>query len=304
MEHHNLKTLVAVIETGSFSLAASQLSVTQSAVSHRIKSLEERYGKLLIDRSGPILVPTAAGSVALKYSEQIIRLEEELTSELDKLGKKSRLALCATPASGTLYLPKIMKSFLDQVAESVDLRFILLPPEQALKGLRSNEYDLGVIEHNDNLNLIGLLTYPLPEDEMVFICHTPLCPEEGELSLNQILQERIMARSEFCSCRQLLDANLKKFGHTIADFKSTIINDDLSITLQAVVEGNGIAFVSRDLAAAAIEHGDVSPFRVHGFYHKRLRTIVVQPSKQHDPHIRYFIENLYGAFSLSPPEYV
>jgi len=58
MELVYLRTFVQSLEAGSFSKAADALCVTQSAVSRRIKFLEDQYGYPLLDRSGPLLAAT------------------------------------------------------------------------------------------------------------------------------------------------------------------------------------------------------------------------------------------------------
>ena len=54
MDTRYLKTLQAVLESGSFSRAADDLNITQSAVSRRIRFMEDQYGMPLIDRSGGV----------------------------------------------------------------------------------------------------------------------------------------------------------------------------------------------------------------------------------------------------------
>jgi len=71
METQYLKTLLAVLELNSFSKAADALCVTQSAVSQRIRFLEECYGLKLLDKSGKLNMPTAAGLIVKKKAEQI-----------------------------------------------------------------------------------------------------------------------------------------------------------------------------------------------------------------------------------------
>ena len=63
METRYLNTLVASVEAGTFSKAAELLHITQSAVSQRIKFLEEHFGQQLLDRSGQRLALTLSGKI-------------------------------------------------------------------------------------------------------------------------------------------------------------------------------------------------------------------------------------------------
>jgi LysR family transcriptional regulator (chromosome initiation inhibitor) len=76
-----LQTLATVIECKGFEKAASQLGITQSAVSQRIKQLEELLGQALLIRSQP-LEATAAGKSLLLHFRQLTLLEQELMQQL------------------------------------------------------------------------------------------------------------------------------------------------------------------------------------------------------------------------------
>ena len=76
-----LGAFAAVLRAGSFEGAARHLNVTPSAISQRIKQLEERLGQVLIQRSAPCR-PTAAGKVLARYAEQQALLEAETLHEL------------------------------------------------------------------------------------------------------------------------------------------------------------------------------------------------------------------------------
>ncbi|KQR54096.1 chromosome replication initiation inhibitor protein [Leifsonia sp. Leaf336] len=77
-----LRTLAAVVEHGTFDRAAAALHLTPSAVSQRIKSLEELSGRVLVRRSKPIQA-TAAGAVLVRLARQVALLEAEAAAELE-----------------------------------------------------------------------------------------------------------------------------------------------------------------------------------------------------------------------------
>lgn len=79
VEH--LRTLAAVIDHGSFERAAEVLRITPSAVSQRIKSLEQRTGRVLVLRSKPAAV-TESGQVLLRLARQVALLEDEALARL------------------------------------------------------------------------------------------------------------------------------------------------------------------------------------------------------------------------------
>jgi len=76
-----LRTLAAVVDGGTFEAAAAALHLTPSAVSQRIKALEEQSGRVLVRRSKPV-APTEAGSVLLRLARQLVLLETEAEAAL------------------------------------------------------------------------------------------------------------------------------------------------------------------------------------------------------------------------------
>jgi len=79
-----LECLAAIVEQGGFERAAARLSITQSAVSQRLRSLEVQVGTVLIVRSRP-LRPTSAGRLLLKHAMQMRLLRADLERDLKEL---------------------------------------------------------------------------------------------------------------------------------------------------------------------------------------------------------------------------
>lgn len=77
-----LKAFVAVADSGSFTLAARQLHLTQSAVSHSIRTLEDQLGCKLLERNCRSVKPTAAGDVFLRRARRVIEDLNEACREL------------------------------------------------------------------------------------------------------------------------------------------------------------------------------------------------------------------------------
>lgn len=76
-----LAALAAILRSGSFERAAGQLNVTPSAVSQRLKALEERVGAVLVVRGQPAAA-TPAGERLLRHAEEVALLEQELGRDL------------------------------------------------------------------------------------------------------------------------------------------------------------------------------------------------------------------------------
>ena len=83
-----LAALRSAVETGTFEAAARELRVTPSAISQRIKSLESETGRVLLQRSKPV-VPTESGEVLLRLARQVDALGREASSVLGRVGGAS-----------------------------------------------------------------------------------------------------------------------------------------------------------------------------------------------------------------------
>ncbi|GAB4212091.1 MAG: LysR family transcriptional regulator ArgP [Rhodoferax sp.] len=83
-----LECLAAIMEEGSFDRAAQRLAITQSAVSQRLRSLEDQVGTVLLVRSRPIQA-TRAGQLLLKHALQTRLLRADLALELQQLTPKA-----------------------------------------------------------------------------------------------------------------------------------------------------------------------------------------------------------------------
>ena len=81
LEIKQLRALIAVLEEQSFDKAAARLNVTQSAVSQRIKQLEDQLGQPLIKRGSPPQA-TKAGQKVMSYARQVLLMQGELLQEL------------------------------------------------------------------------------------------------------------------------------------------------------------------------------------------------------------------------------
>lgn len=86
-QREHLETLLAAVDHGTFDAAARVLSITPSAVSQRVKAMEQLVGRPLVQRTTPIL-PTQDGAVVLRHARQVRLLDEETSRELEGTGER------------------------------------------------------------------------------------------------------------------------------------------------------------------------------------------------------------------------
>jgi len=122
-----VRTLLAVIDEGTFDAAACALHVTPSAVSQRVKALEQRTGRVLLMRTKPVR-PTESGEVVVRFARQLAQLERDAHAELGMTapGEPTRLSIAVNADSlATWFLPA-----LTRVPEELGLCFELRREDQ------------------------------------------------------------------------------------------------------------------------------------------------------------------------------
>jgi LysR family transcriptional regulator (chromosome initiation inhibitor) len=106
-----VRTLLAVVDEGTFDAAAAALHVTPSAVSQRIKALEQRTGRVLLQRTKPVR-PTQSGAVLVRFARQLAQLERDAWGELglDGVGEPTRVSVAVNADSlATWFLPALTR---------------------------------------------------------------------------------------------------------------------------------------------------------------------------------------------------
>lgn len=299
METRYLKTLVEAMERGSFSRAAEALHITQSAVSQRVKFLEEQYGHQLVNRSGAVLEPTTAGLLVLAKAREILEKERELQDSLQRMVAQKRLAICCTPSFGMAYLPEILSDFIRSHSDLNDLKFVFMQPEESLQGLRNEEFDIAVVEHCLSQKFEGLERYPLPDDELLFVLppSSDLQAENGFVSLQDLLPFRLYARQDGCSSKEMLRSNLADQGCDFSSFDGVIVSDDLHFTIRSVLAGEGVAYVSSAVVGSYLQSGQLVGLRVKGFVHGRGRCVALLPHRREDPLLKELLECVFRIVS-------
>jgi LysR family transcriptional regulator (chromosome initiation inhibitor) len=123
-----LHTLTAVVDEGTFDAAALRLQVTASAVSQRIKALEQAAGQVLVQRTIPVRL-TAAGDVVLRYARQMQLLQEDTAAALQQSSRDGGRILVPLAVNAD----SLATWFLDALAalpDSTDVGFDIYREDQ------------------------------------------------------------------------------------------------------------------------------------------------------------------------------
>jgi len=139
-----LRTFVAIVETGSFTQAAELVHKTQSAVSMQIKKLEERLGHPIFARDGRGSKLTEHGERLLDYARRIVKLNIETLAAFSDADLSGRVRLGVPDDYADRYLPEIMARF-SRVYPGAELTVVCAPSIDLIVQIDAGDIDLAII---------------------------------------------------------------------------------------------------------------------------------------------------------------
>ncbi|EBA09999.1 LysR family transcriptional regulator [Sagittula stellata] len=168
IEFRHLRTIRAIHEAGGVAKAADQLNITQSALSHQIKGLEDQAGvELFVRRSKPMRL-SAAGLRLLRLAEQVLPQVEALQEEFAGLraGKTGRMHIAIECHACFEWLFPVLEGFRKKFGDvDVDIR-----PGLAFDALPAlMKQDVDVVISSDPEDLPGVEFVPLFDYAPVFV---------------------------------------------------------------------------------------------------------------------------------------
>ena len=138
-----LRTFIAIVDSGNFSLAAEQVNRTQSAVSMQIKRLEELVDKPLFIRDSRNLKLTSDGLTLLSYARRIMKLNEEAVSLLKRPELSGWVSIGLPDDYVTRFLPDILAGF-SRNYPLIQVEVTCEPSRQLTKRMQRQELDLAI----------------------------------------------------------------------------------------------------------------------------------------------------------------
>jgi DNA-binding transcriptional LysR family regulator len=269
MEDHRLKAFCLIVEMKSFSKAAEAKLMTQSAVSHLIKNLEDELGVKLLIRQGKTVLPTPAGRVFYASGKQILEQYKKMDDAISALTQKVKghLPLGASMTIATYLLPQVFYTFFRKYPD-VQIDLSVSNTEGIIHDLREGKIDIGIVE--GNIKNIPVFIEEIADDEIVIIASDDnRLIQKTRLSPRDLLSQPFIMPETGSGIREFID----DFFHTAKidtreiKIAMTIGNPELSV--QLVQSGIGIAFVSKWSVFKAIKDGSIKILDISGRKLKR-----------------------------------
>ena len=139
-----LRTFIAIAESGSFTKAAEVVNKTQSAVSMQMKRLEERLDRPIFARDGRASKLTEDGARLLDYARRLVKLNVETVAAFSDAALSGRVRLGVPDDYADRYLPEIMARF-SRAYPGVELTVLCEPSVDLVDRIDDNDLDLAII---------------------------------------------------------------------------------------------------------------------------------------------------------------
>jgi DNA-binding transcriptional LysR family regulator len=264
MDTRQLAAFCAVVERKSFSQAAERLGVTQPAVSLQIRSLEQRLGRQLLDRSGRRVEPTEAGRRLYASAQRVLAAEEHLLEELDADDEGAitgTLELGASTGPGGTVVPLLLCEFQEQHPD-MGVRLTVSDTQTVVDRVAGRELELGIVGAGRRHR--GVAFEPFFSDEVVLACPADHRFAGKTVSLDDLKGEKLIVMQDGAGVRQVIEDELRKAGMRLRDLDVRLELGLQESVRSAVLAGHGIAFISRLAIEADLAAGRIATARVRG----------------------------------------
>ena len=281
---NTLRAFRVAAATLSFTEAAEQLFVTQAAVSHQIKALEEFLGKPLFERGNRSLKLTETGRQYLPYVNQMFSILEDGTEQVMYSDQLPVLTVSLMPSFATRWLVPRVGLFIKAHPE-IEFR---LAPTRALTNFTRDNVDIA-IRHGGG-KYPGLTSIHLLDEQIYPVCSPKLLEGKHALKTPADLKHHVLLHDEGHGDWRawLLEANAVE-----VDASKGPVYTDSSMAVQSAIEGDGVALARSQLVKDDVARGLlVRPFDIS--QPSRFAYYIIYPSDRPvTPQMEAFIEWLF-----------
>ncbi|HXJ34557.1 MAG TPA: LysR family transcriptional regulator [Candidatus Eisenbacteria bacterium] len=289
MHLETLKVFCDVVETKSFSVAASQNYVTQSAVSQQIRMLEEKYGRQLLERTRGNVQLTPAGEILYQVSKDIVARYHELEAQLQAVTKvvAGTVRVATVHTIGLYELSSQLKRFLKaypQVQLQLEYSRSSKIYDDALKG----SIDLGIVAFPSRRP--GITVVPFREDRLVLVC-SPQHPlaKHRTVSIKKLAGEPLVGFERDIPTRKETDRVLRRHG---VEARYVMELDNAEVMKRVVEIGLGLTILPEPAVRPEVKGGSLVAVQLSDEVLTRPLGIIHRAGKHFSPAAEKLIECL------------
>lgn len=148
LDTEQLRTLIAIADTGNFTRAAAQVHKTQAAVSMQMRRLEETVGRRLFAKSGRVNQLTPDGEHLLEYARRIVALNNEAVATLTEPELEGHVRIGTPDDYAEAFLPRVFARFA-RTHPLVEVEITCAGSYTLQERIESGTIDLAIVTHQD-----------------------------------------------------------------------------------------------------------------------------------------------------------
>ncbi len=284
-----LRSLLAIEQTGKISLAANSLGLTGPAITMQLKQIEDEIGLALFDRTPDGMRPTAAGTAVLDAAhavqERLRTLEEEVTAISG--GKQGTLKLGAV-STAKYFTPRMIAAFQKHNPD-IDIELFIGNRAETIDALRHQMVDIVLMGRPPRDIEVEAFLFG---DHPLVIVAPPDHPlaKKRDISKEEIAAEKFLVRESGSGTRTSLEVFFADVPGKL-DNLGTEMGSNETIK-QAVMAGLGIAFISAHTIEQELQMGRLVILDVEGMPIRRQWFSVSRSDRTPSPVMRIFQEFL------------
>jgi DNA-binding transcriptional LysR family regulator len=247
MELRHLRTIAAVARHGSFTKAAEELYLAQSAISQQIRRLEQELGVEVFRRTSRSVELTAEGRVILGYAQRVLAEVDGLHSELEELTGllRGQLRIGGVYPTGPYDLFGMLADFRAE-HPGVAIHMVEDTQEGVLEALRADDLDCAFTALNPDALGNEFAATLLWEEEIVVALPAghPLCAG-AQVTFEELAAEDLIAYRENSALRRRLERTMAERG---LEPRNAFICTEMNAVRGLASKGLGIAVIPRSIA--------------------------------------------------------
>ena len=285
MTIRHLQIFVAVADCGKMRAAAERLHISQPSVSPAVRELESYYNIKLFERLSQRIYITETGKKLLPYARHIIDSFETMEGFINDTSSGNVIRVGGSVSVGTRLLPPMIKSLENEVPD-VDV-CVIVDNTAAIEGkIQRSELDIAVVE--GIVRSDELVKKDIYDDELVLVVgpEHELFNHPG-IKLKELTKHALISRESGSVERNQFEQFLLE--HDIK-MKNKWSCSNTETIKKAVLNGEGIAILSRMVIEKEIAAGEVRVLNVENTRMKRKIKLIYHKNKYISQSMKQFID--------------
>ncbi len=239
-----LYSVLQVYESRSFSEAAKKLSVTQPAVSHHIKVLEEELNVRIFDRRKGEIVVTREGEAVIQCAKKLLGLYNNLRQDLsDSRELVTHLTIGITHTAESNPVAEALAKYCAE-HEHVTIKMVTDTINNLYKKLKNYEIDLAIVEGRVPSTSVRYLLLDTDCLMLAVSVNHPFA-NRSMITLNELKKERMIIRLPNSGTRNLFTAHLESNNMSIHDFNVILELDNIATIKDLIRRDFGVSVLPK-----------------------------------------------------------